>query len=255
MSIEKRLHKRVLHVTLNRPLRRNALDLATCRAMNQAIADANQDPGVGAVLLRGAGPAFCAGMDLHEAATVDRVALADAHDRLFTVHDWAEKPMIAAVHGPAIAGGTGLVANAHIVIATETASFGLTEIHLGLWPVLIFPAIVAAVGERRATELAISGRIFGARQALDYGLVSEVVAEEELADRAIAFAEKVAGSSAIALRSGLNYVRRIQGKPVQEALAIGRTVRDDLMRHPDFAEGVRAWKAKTAPEWPSLSGI
>ena len=252
MSIEIELQHRVLHLVLNRPDKRNALDVATCREVNAAIVDANLNPGVGAVLISGAGPAFCAGMDLREAAHVDRNALADAHDRLFTIGEWAEKPLIAAVHGPAIAGGTGLAANAHVVIATDDATFGLTEIRLGLWPVLIFPAIVAAVGERRAVELAISGRIFGAREGREYGLVSELVQPRDLASYAFAYARKIANSSATALRSGLDYVRRIRGKPTSEALEIGRIARDELMRHADFSEGVRAWREKTEPDWPSL---
>ncbi|WP_180538701.1 enoyl-CoA hydratase/isomerase family protein [Nevskia soli] len=255
MSIEVQLHNRVLRVKLNRPEKRNALNLATCRALNQAILDANRNPAVGAVLITGAGPAFCSGMDLREAEHAGHTALADAHDRLFTIREWAEKPVIQAVHGPAIAGGTGLAANAHVLFAAEDASFGLTEIRLGLWPVLIFPAMIAAVGERRAVELALSGRIFSAEDAHEYGLVSEIVPQDELQSRALAFAEMVAGSSAMALRSGLDYVRRIRGKPLGEALEIGRTMRDELMRHGDFAEGVRAWKEKTKPDWPSLREV
>lgn len=255
MPIEVRLQQRVLRVTLNRPEKRNALDLATCRAINLAISDANRNPRVGAVLLSGAGPAFCAGMDLQEAQHVDRTELAEAHDRLFTIREWAEKPVIAAVHGPAIAGGTGLAANAHVLLAAEDASFGLTEIRLGLWPVLIFPAMVAAVGERRAVELAISGRIFGVEEAHDSGLVTEIVPRQELQSRATSLAEMAAGSSAVALRSGLDYVRRIRGKPLAESLQIGRMIRDELMSHGDFAEGVRAWKEKSKPDWPSLRDI
>ncbi len=255
MSIEIQLHNRVLRLVLNRPEKRNALDLATCREINEAIVDSNRNPRVGAVLISGAGPAFCAGMDLREAEHVDRGQLADAHDRLFTIGEWAEKPLIAAVHGPAIAGGTGLAANAHVVLATEDATFGLTEIRLGLWPVLIFPAIVAAVGERRAVELAITGRTFGAGEAREYGLVSELLPGETLHSHAFAYAERVANSSAVALRSGLDYVRQIRGKATSEALEIGRIVRDGLMRHEDFLEGVRAWREKTEPDWPSIRNV
>jgi enoyl-CoA hydratase/carnithine racemase len=255
MSIEVHLQNRVLRVTLNRPEKRNALNLTTCHAINQAILDANRNPEVGAVFLSGAGPAFCAGMDLREAEHASHTALADAHDRLFTIREWAEKPVIAAVHGPAIAGGTGLAANAHVLFAAEDSSFGLTEIRLGLWPVLIFPAMIAAVGERRAVELALSGRIFGVEEAHEYGLVSEIIPQDELQSRALAFAEMVAGSSAMALRLGLDYVRQIRGRPLGEALEIGRTMRDELMRHGDFAEGVRAWKEKTKPDWPSLRDV
>ena len=133
-------------------------------------------PGIGAILLTGTGKAFCAGMDLAEALQADRSELDELHERLFTVGIRLHKPMIAGVHGAALAGGTGLAANAHILIACEEASFGLTEIRIGLWPILIFRAVKAAIGERRATELALTGRIFDGRKPVSYGLVHELSA-------------------------------------------------------------------------------
>jgi len=251
MSIETRLEGRLLRLTLNRPEKRNALDLATCTEITAALEEADRDPKIGAVLLAGAGKSFCAGMDLSEAPHADRTALADAHDKLFTIYDWVEKPLIAAVQGWAIAGGTGLAANAHILIASEEAQFGLTEVKLGLWPVLIYPSIVRAVGERRALELSLSGRFFSARDAEWYGLVNEVVTVDRLMDRALEIAGEIANSSGAAVRLGLDYVRRIRGKSQYEALEIGRGVRDEIMLHPDFAEGVASFREKRAPVWPS----
>src|SRR5258708_25020830 len=92
--------------------------------------------------------------------------------------------IVAAVHGTALAGGTGLAANAHIVIASEDATFGLTEMRIGLWPFVIFRAVVDAVGERRAVELGITGRIVDAREALALGLVHQVTPGDELVAQA-----------------------------------------------------------------------
>lgn len=250
MSIATEIDGRVLRLVLNRPEKRNALDLATCREIVRAVTEANQNPAVGAVLLSGAGPAFCAGMDLSEAPHVNRVDLAEAHDQLFTMMQWTAKPLIAAVQGAALAGGTGLVANAHLVIAAENATFGLTEIRLGIWPVLIFPAISAAIGERRAVELSLSGRVFSASEAKDFGLVSEVVGAGELERRTAEVAASISGYSGFALRAGLDYVRQIQYQPPGLALRVGRIVRNELTGHPDFAEGVRAWAEKRKPNWP-----
>ena len=86
------------------------------------------------------------------------------HEQLFTIGVRLEKPMVAAVHGAALGGGTGLVANCHVVVALRDAAFGLTEIRLGLWPFLVFRAVAAALGERRAMELALTGRVFRARK-------------------------------------------------------------------------------------------
>jgi enoyl-CoA hydratase/carnithine racemase len=254
MPIELAREGRLLRLTLNRPEKRNALNLETCREITAAIMDASGDPAVGAILLSGAGKAFSAGMDLTEAPDVDAEELAEAHDRLFTIYEWVDKPVVAAVQGAAIAGGTGLAVNAHIVIAAEDAVFGLTEVRLGLWPVLIFPAIAAAVGERRAMELALSGRTFGAHEAASYGLVNEVVPLDGLVARSLEVATSLANSSGAAIGAGLAYVRAIRGKPSAEALAIGRVARERIMRHEDFAEGIRAFRGKRAALWPSHQG-
>ena len=182
MLIETQLENRVLRVALNRPEKRNALNIALCRELIEALEGAQANPDVGAVLLSGNGKAFCAGMDLNEVTT----AADDLHDRLFTAFTWLQKPLIADVRGPAIAGGTGLVAQAHIVCATEEAIFGLTEIRIGLWPFLIFRAMVHALGERRTVELSLTGRTFPAREALDFGLVHFIGAEAEPIARTVA---------------------------------------------------------------------
>src|SRR5205823_4845415 len=139
---------RVLRLTLNRPEKRNALNGALCRELVSAIAEGDRDPGVGAILLSGAGKSFCAGMDLDEMLTPAEAELGEAHEQLFTIGRRVTTPIIAAVHGAALAGGTGLAANAHIVIASDDATFGLTEIRIGLWPFLIFRAVVESIGER-----------------------------------------------------------------------------------------------------------
>ncbi len=161
---------RLLRLTLNRPQKRNALNLELCRALVEALEGADRDPKIGAILLSANGPSFCAGMDLHEIDHVDDGALSLVHEQLFTIGARLSKPLVAAVHGAALAGGTGLVANCHIVVASEDATFGLTEIRLGLWPFLVFRAVAAAIGERRATELSLTGRIFGAGEAQEIGL-------------------------------------------------------------------------------------
>ncbi|HXJ39020.1 MAG TPA: enoyl-CoA hydratase/isomerase family protein, partial [Bryobacteraceae bacterium] len=230
--------------------KRNALNEELSRALLEQFEMADADNSTGAILITGNGDAFCAGMDLREA--LDRsvaVRMAPLHERLFTVVNRVRKPVVAAVRGPAIAGGTGLAANAHIVIASADAQFGLTEIRIGLWPVLIYPACVLAMGERRTMDLALTGRLFGAAEAKEYGLVTEI--NEHPLVRAEKLAALLAGYSPDAMREGLEYITRIRGLSWCDAGSEGLEVRSRMMAHPDFAEGVNAFLEKRKPAWPS----
>jgi enoyl-CoA hydratase/carnithine racemase len=250
---------RLLRLTLNRPQKRNALNLELCQALVAALEAAGRDPKVGAILLNANGQAFCAGMDLNEIAldknVTDDGALSMAHEQLFTVGSRLSKPLIASVHGAALAGGTGLVANCHVAMASQDATFGLTEIRLGLWPFLVFRAVAAAVGDRRTTELSLTGRIFGAAEAKEIGLLQQVVAgDAELEAQALEVAATIANSSPTAIHSGLGCVQAGRGKDWKEAGEISLRARRDVFNSPDFQEGVRAFREKRKPQWPSISG-
>lgn len=241
---------RVLRVTLNRPEKRNALDLHFCRELVTTFDAADTDRSIGAILLDASGPVFCAGMDLRETAAVDQVQLAGIHDRLFTTIHRIKTPMIAAVHGAALAGGAGLVANCQIVFARPETRFALTEIRIGLWPVLIFRALEHAIGERRAVELSLTGREFRASDAFDWGLVTEIT-DDPLA-RALETAKMIAAFSPIAVGTGLEYVHQIRGRDWDHAGRVGREMRNRLLANPDFREGTQAFLEKRQPSWPSL---
>jgi enoyl-CoA hydratase/carnithine racemase len=244
---------RLLRLTLNRPQKRNALDLELCHALVAALEAADHDPKVGAILLNANGKSFCAGMDLHEIDHADDGALGMIHEQLFTIGGRLTKPLIAAVHGAALAGGTGLVANCHIVISSEDATFGLTEIRLGLWPFLVFRAVAAAVGERRTVELSLTGRIFGAAEARELGLVHQVVGSAgDLAAGAFEVASAIAESSPTAIQSGLRSVQLARGKDWKKAAEISQRIRREVFASPDFQEGVRAFREKRQPRWPSI---
>jgi enoyl-CoA hydratase/carnithine racemase len=241
---------RVLTITLNRPEKRNALNLNLCRELTEAFDRADSDYSVGAIVLNANGTVFCGGMDLKEVLQIDENQLVAVHERLFTTIQRVRTPIVAAIHGTALAGGTGLVANAHIVIAKPDTLFGLTEIRLGLWPVLIFRSVAHAMGERRTVELALTGREFTAAEALSYGLVTEI-AEDPL-QRARDLALVLAGFSPIALKAGLDYVHQIRGLDWEHAGRVGRVTRDRLLSSEDFKEGSRAFLEKRQPSWPSL---
>jgi enoyl-CoA hydratase/carnithine racemase len=230
----------VLRITLNRPAKRNALTLAMCRELAETIESAD----AGAILLAAAGGVFSAGMDLDEALAGDAAEHAAAHDLLFTIGSRVTVPIVAQVEGAALGGGLGLVANAHVVVASDDATFGLTEIRLGMWPFVVFRAVARAVGERRALELSLTGRTFSATEALAWGLVHEVVPVFGLESRAAEVAARIAGFSRDTIRRGMDFVNRARGLSDAEARRLAAEARKPVFEGADFREGVAAFRRK-----------
>lgn len=243
------LQDRLLRLTLNRPEKRNALNQELCGALLDAFDRAESDPNVGCVLIDANGPVFCAGMDLEDALQPNAAELTASHPRLFTAGLRATKPIVAAVQGAALAGGLGLVANAHIVVAAQGTSFGLTEVRIGMWPYVVFRPIALAVGERRALELSLTGRIFSTPEALQYGLVHHATPAFELADRALSIAQALAHSSTGTIARGMAYVNEIRDKSWEQAVETAADLRQHAFTSPDFAEGVAAMREKRQPRW------
>jgi enoyl-CoA hydratase/carnithine racemase len=248
--LESVLQGRVLRVTLNRPEKRNALNAELCQELTRTLEQAADNPAVGAILLCSNGPVFCAGMDLQEIGRASTEAIDRAHEQLFTIGARLLKPIVAAVDGAALGGGTGLVANCHVVIASESATFGLTEIRLGLWPFLVYRAVSAAMGERRTVELALTGRVFGAAEARELGLIHKVTSAPD--QTAAEVAGQIAASSPTAIRSGLSFLHEARGLNWEQAGAAARRVRGQVFASSDFQEGLQAFREKRAPRWPSL---
>jgi enoyl-CoA hydratase/carnithine racemase len=242
---------RVLRIALNRPEKRNALSVAMCRELVSALGTAGEDRAVGAILLEARGSVFCAGMDLEEALAPGAHERMEVHEELFSFGARMLKPVVAAVQGPALAGGTGLVANAHVAVAAEGVSFGLTEIRIGMWPFVIYRAVVQVLGEKRAVELSLTGRVFDANEALRWGLVHYVTPAAVLANRALAIASELAESSPEAIRLGLTFVHAARDLSYDEAGRLALESRARAFLSADFQEGVRAFRGKRKPEWPS----
>lgn len=238
---------RLLRLTLAREEKRNALNVELCRAIVEACEHA--DDSVGAILLDAQGKVFCAGMDLAEVKTLDPT---EWHERLFTLGARLRKPLVVAVAGPALAGGLGLVANAHVAFAAQGSSFGLTEIRIGMWPFVVYRAVVDAVGHRRALELSLTGRIFGPNEAVQYGLIHDVVPAIELDDRATAVAEMLANASPETLARGLDFVQRSRHLSLNEGGELAARMRAENFASADFAEGLAAFEERRPPRWPSI---
>lgn len=244
---------RVVRLTLNRPGKQNALSADLCRDLLERLDEADRDPRAGAVLLEAAGPVFCSGIDPDESPGSEAAALTILHEQLFSIGERITKPIVAAVQGPALGAGLGLLANAHTGVAAQGASFGLTEIRIGTWPFAAYRSMERAIGERRTLELALTGRIFGTQEALQWGLVSQVVPPFELDDRAADLAAHLAASSGEAIRRGLEFVRESRGKPPAESRSLAARLCAETLAGADYAEGVKAFHEKRRPQWPSQS--
>jgi enoyl-CoA hydratase/carnithine racemase len=243
-------HYRVLHLTLNRPNKRNALTLKMCADIVDAVHSAETRQDIGCTLISANGSVFCAGMDLDEAAPVED--LLGIHEQLFTIGVNAVKPIVIEVNGAALAGGLGLVAQGHVVLASPNAVFGLPEVRIGFWPLVVYRAVEAAVGKRRTLQLSLTGNSFRAQEALEWGLIQRICPSSEIHDVGKSAAREIAKSSPLAIASGMEYVREASGRSVREAGEIAAGLRAKLIASGDFKEGTTAFKEKREAHWPSM---
>lgn len=252
MSLLVEREERVLRITLNRPDKRNALTAEMCAELATHIEEVQADSTIGSILIDAAGKVFSAGMDLDEAVQAANQDKLSSHERLFNIGARSYKPIVICVNGPALGGGMGLVAQGHVVVAAQGTLFGLTEIRLGLWPFAIYRAVEAAIGSRRTLELSLSGRVFSAQDALQWGLIHQVTLPFEADDRAHAIARDLAWASPIAVSAGLQYVRESRGLSADIQGELALALRAKVMGGVDFAEGVRAFKEHREARWPSM---
>jgi len=235
---------KIQRITINRPEKRNALSIELCHDLLAAFREAEVDTAVSVVLLDAAGPTFSAGMDLGEIAGPDFIRQADVHEQLLTIGFNYSKPIIAAVQGAVFGGAVALAANAHVVVAAEDTKFCCTEIHIALWPYVAFRAIEAAVGERRAMELALTGRVALANEAYEWGLVTQVCPQEKLSEIVTRLARQMEAFDADALSQGVQFINQSRGLPPEEAGMVARRFRDRAFQSSAFQAAVKKFLGK-----------
>src|ERR1700690_1420002 len=193
-------------LTLNRPDKRNAISYELIGELLRALDEIEQSAAQ-ILILTGAGKAFCSGMDLDNLRSItgrsedENRADSETMARLFRTLYEFPKVTIAAVNGPAVAGGCGLATLCDFTLASTEASFGYTEVRIGFVPAIVSTFLLRQVGEKQARDLLLTGRIFGADEALRMGLVSEVVAPENLVARARELAALLTENSTASLRA------------------------------------------------------
>jgi methylglutaconyl-CoA hydratase len=246
----------VARVTLNRPEVRNAFDDALIARLSEVFRELDADSATRVVLLAGNGTAFCAGADLnwmkrmagysYEENVRDAAALAG----MLAALDRMAKPTVARVHGPAFAGGTGLVAACDIAIGTPQAKFCFSEAKLGLSPATISPYVIRAIGERAARRYFLSAEIFGAEEAYRIGLLSGLVPDAELDSAIEQLLSHLAAGGAAAHAKIKDLVGAVAGRPVDDALKADTARRiAEIRASPEGREGVASFLEKRKPSW------
>jgi enoyl-CoA hydratase len=252
--IERRGH--ILIVTMNRPVVRNALSGPMMALMRQAWDQVDNDPGIRVCVLTGAGGAFCAGADL-KAMTSSHPgdAFRNGEPDLSVLEPLLKgrrltKPLIAAVEGPAIAGGTEILQATDIRVAGESARFGISEARWGL-----FPLGGSAVRLPRqvpytvAAELLLTGRHIGAAEAHEIGLIGHVVPDGQALAKALELADMIAANGPVAVRAILRTIRETEGMAENEAFRLESRIGVAVFASEDAREGPRAFTQKRRPEF------
>jgi len=243
-------------IVLNRPERKNALTPEMQEELIGALEAAASDPSCRVVVLAGAGnDAFCSGLDLaalqgmNDKTEAEHTADAARISKMFRTMYELPKPTIAAVHGLALAGGAGLATMCDFTLAVPGAKFGYTEARIGFVPALVSAYLVLQIGEKRARDLLLTGRMFSAEEGLRLGLVTEVVEAEELAGRVVALAALLVGNSPESMRATKALLAAQNKAWLDAALEASMRANAEARGTYDFKEGVAAFLEKRKPVW------
>ncbi len=244
----------VATITLNRPDKRNAISFELIDDLLRALGEVSKSEAI-VLILTGAGKAFCSGMDLENLKSLlGRTPEQNLEDsqtmvQLFRALYEFPKVTIAAVNGPAIAGGTGLALLCDFTLAVAEAKFGYTEVRIGFVPAIVSTFLLRQVGEKQARDLLLTGRIFGSEEAQRMGLINEIVAPENLLARAQELAAILIANSSASLRATkqllTDHARAELDAQIDAAVGENAAIRSTA----DFREGITAFLEKRKPVW------
>ena len=245
-------HDTIARLTMNRPTRRNALSLGLMQEMTACLRDIGNSQISRAVILAGAGPAFCAGHDLSEMTnrTVNEYRqIFDACVELMTTIQSIPQPVIAEVHGIATAAGCQLAATCDLVIATEEAKFATPGVKIGLFCSTPMVALTRCIGRKRALEMLLTGKMIDAQTAMEWGLVNHVIPAEYLQSETLALAQQIAAASPLTLGLGKQAFYAQIDLDQSRAYAYTKEVMSLNAMAEDAQEGIGAFLEKRAPCW------
>jgi len=244
----------VARITLNRPDKRNPIGPLTSGEIVHALGAAREEPGIRVVVLTGAGKAFSAGGDLSmmsgkgDAGGETPASPATLEELLVAMHGLG-KPIVAMVNGHALAGGMGLMVACDLVVASDAATFGTTEIKLGLWPMMITAEIVRNIGRKKTLELMLTGKRINGEEAERIGLVNLVVPHDSLEEETMKLANELAERSPAAVALGLKAFYDTQDLDFAPAVQHLQGELGKVLALEDAAEGITAFFQKRKPVW------
>ena len=243
-------------VWMNRPKQHNVFDETMISELIEAMRTLNDDPSVRAVVLAGKGDSFCAGGDLkwmqRMAGGSAKQNLADATNFATLLHtiDTLNKPTVARVHGPVLAGGAGLVAVCDMAVAAYDAEFCLSEVRLGLFPSTIGPYVVRAMGERAARRYCLSAEPFTAAEAYRIGFISDIAPLDELDARINELLGRLIQGGPVAQALSKEWIRAVAGVPITPDLVKDSAARlAEVRASEEGREGIRSFIEKRKPSW------
>jgi methylglutaconyl-CoA hydratase len=253
-TVELRLEGPIATITLNRPEKRNAISFELIDDLLRALSEVAKSDAI-VLILTGAGKAFCSGMDLDSLkALLGRTPQQNLEDsqtmvQLFRTLYEFPKVTIAAVNGAAIAGGTGLALLCDFTLAVPEAKFGYTEVRIGFVPAIVSTFLLRQVGEKVARDLLLTGRLFGAEEAVSLGLVREVVPSDQLLVRARELAGLLLENSASSLRATKQLLTHQAGTELEARIEAAVRENAAIRTTADFREGISSFLEKRKPVW------
>jgi len=246
------LREGVARITLNRPDKRNALDGELVAELKAAFSASASDDACRLVLLTGAGTDFCSGADLAnlekaaQNSMLDNMADARATADLFLIMRHHPRPVVAAVHGRALAGGCGIATACDIVLASQSAQFGYPEVNIGFVPAMVMAILRRSVSEKAALELAVTGEPVSATRAQELGLVHRVFADEQFSSEVEGYVAKLTSKSASAVMLSKRLLYNMDSMSFEAALQAGVEINAIARQTEDCRKGVeRFLKKKT----------
>lgn len=247
--VHRELARGVATVTLDSPRNRNALSARLLGDLHAHLSWALAEPDVRVIVLTGTGPVFCSGADLKEQRDPERAPVTASFPDVLRLLWESPKPVVCRLNGTARAGGLGLVTACDFAIAPRTASFAFTEVRLGVVPAMIAVPVLRRLIPRAAAEYLLTGEVFDAARAVEIGLLTRAVPEEELDETVARYADMLVRGGPEALAITKRLVREVPALPFEEGLRRMTELSAERFTSEEGQEGIAAFMDRRPPRW------